>query len=310
MKRAMSGGGWGWAWRMAVAVVWACLSAQALAQVRTEGLAMPKPLQGLPAAGTACARHAEAGGATDPGGVALPAPDPACAVSVNELVRDKALAEVVWVDVRRPEQADADPWPGALRLSPDALRTKVFLRGKRIVLLGEGRGQAALLSHCRRLKAEGFARTRVLQGGVPQWRLHEALAAVPPLPLPPPVSLDGAGLWTESLDEGNLVIGHAGDGLVSQLPFASQVDTWSVEAVRGLIERRRKATALPLSAIVLATTPERAASLPLDALRQALWPTPVLLHSGSAPALRAQLQQLEATWRARERGPKQPRCGQ
>lgn len=317
MFRTMSGG----RCRVIAASLWVALcggmGGLAQAEVRTQGLAMPQALQGVQAAGSACARSTEAGGLAA-SGAALPAPDPRCAVSVSDLLaalaRDKAAGDVVWVDVRRPEQADADPWPGALRLSPDALRTKAYLRSKRIVLLGEGRGQSQWLSHCRRLQADGFARVQVLQGGVPQWRLHEALSTVPPAPLPPPVMLDGPGLWAESLDEGNLVIGLAGDGLApllpSVLPFASQADHASPQAVRGLIERRRQATRTPLSAVVLAVTPERAASLSLDTLRQALWPVPVLLHSGAPGALRAQLKQMEAGWTARERGPRQPRCGQ
>lgn len=292
---------------------------RAHAEVRTQGLAMPQALQGVQAAGSACARSTEAGGPAA-AGATLPAPDARCAVSVDALrkalARDQAPSsdDIVWVDVRRPEQAEADPWPGALRLSPDALRTKAYLRGKHIVLLGEGRAQSQWLSHCRRLKADGFARVQVLQGGVPQWRLHEAMSAVPPAPLPPPVMLDGPGLWAESLDEGNLVIGLAGDALAallpSVLPFASQAEGGSPQAVRSVIERRRKATSVPLSAVVLAVTPERAATLSLDALRQALWPVPVLLHSGSASALRTQLKQMEVGWTARDRGPKQPRCGQ
>lgn len=294
---------------------------RAHAEVRTQGLPMPQALQGVQAAGSACARSTEAGGPAATGAT-LPAPDARCAVSVDDLrkalAREQASspgqADVVWVDVRRPEQADADPWPGALRLSPDALRTKAYLRGKHIVLLGEGRAQSQWLSHCRRLKADGFAHVQVLQGGVPQWRLHEAMSAEPPAPLPPPVMLDGPGLWAESLDEGNLVIGLAGDALAqllpSVLPFASQAEGGSPQAVRSVIERRRKATSAPLSAVVLAVTPERATTLSLDALRQALWPVPVLLHSGSASALRAQLKQMESGWSARDRGPKQPRCGQ
>lgn len=321
----------GWRGTVGAVGLWGALSmalcggmasvGRAHAEVRTQGLAMPQALQGVQAAGSACARSTEAGGPAA-AGATLPAPDARCAVSVDALRKalaaDKASSsaqgEVVWVDVRRPEQAEADPWPGALRLSPDALRTKAFLRGKHIVLLGEGRAQSQWLSHCRRLKADGFGRVQVLQGGVPQWRLHEAMSAVPPAPLPPPVMLDGPGLWAESLDEGNLVIGLAGDALAallpSVLPFASQAESGSPQAVRSVIERRRKATSAPLSAVVLAVTPERAASVQLDALRQALWPVPVLLHSGSASALRAQLKQMEAGWHARDRGPKQPRCGQ
>lgn len=297
------------------------------ALVRTDGLAMPRALQGLPAAGSQCgltpAEKLQAQQAA-----ALPAPDARCLLSTSELVRDKALAEWTWVDVRRPDLAEADPQPGALRLSPELLRSKAFLKTRRVLLVGDGHAQAALLSQCRRLKDDGFTQVRVLNGGWPQWRFQQALQA-PTQPGAQPgtpststatltsieplgaAALSAPALWAESQHEGNLVIGTRADGLIPLLPFGATLDAWSVERVRALIERRRHdSPGVPLASVVLVHAPERSADVPLAALRQALHPTPVLVHVGQASALRTQLAQMEAAWVARERGPKQPRCGQ
>jgi len=276
----------------------------ARAQVRTEGLAMPQALQGLPAAGSQCglspAEKLQAQQAA-----ALPAPDARCLLSTSELARDKALSEWTWVDVRRPDLAEADAQPGALRLSPELLRSKAFLKTRRVLLVGDGHAQAALLSQCRRLKDEGFKQVRVLNGGWPQWRFQQGLQSSSP------ESLSASALWAESQHEGNLVIGTRADGLIPLLPFGATLDAWSVERVRALIERRRHdSPGVPLASVVLVHAPERSADVPLAALRQALHPTPVLVHVGQASALRTQLAQMEAAWVARERGPKQPRCGQ
>ena len=84
----------------------AVMSTAARAQVRTDGLAMPRALQGLPAAGSQCGRSpAEKLQAQQ--AAALPAPDARCLLSTSELMRDKAQAEWTWVDVRRPDLAEA-----------------------------------------------------------------------------------------------------------------------------------------------------------------------------------------------------------
>nr|WP_315194823.1 rhodanese-like domain-containing protein [uncultured Aquabacterium sp.] len=286
------------------------------AQVRTDGLAMPQALQGLPAAGSQCglspAEKLQAQQAA-----ALPAPDARCLLSTSELSHDKALSEWTWVDVRRPDLAEADAQPGALRLSPELLRSKAFLKTRRVLLVGDGHAQAALLSQCRRLKDEGFKQVRVLNGGWPQWRFQQGLQSSSteslsaPAPLSAPALLSASALWAESQHEGNLVIGTRADGLIPLLPFGATLDAWSVERVRALIERRRHdSPGVPLASVVLVHAPERSVDVPLAALRQALHPTPVLVHVGQASALRTQLAQMEAAWVARERGPKQPRCGQ
>lgn len=302
------------------------------AQVRTDGLAMPQALQGLPAAGSQCglspAEKLQAQQAA-----ALPAPDARCLLSTSELARDKALSEWTWVDVRRPDLAEADAQAGALRLSPELLRSKAFLKTRRVLLVGDGHAQAALLSQCRRLKDEGFKQVRVLNGGWPQLRHQQALQATTQTgaqsgaqsgapstssatltssePLGAAALLSASALWAESQHEGNLVIGTRADGLIPLLPFGATLDAWSVERVRALIERRRHdSPGVPLASVVLVHAPERSADVPLAALRQALHPTPVLVHVGQASALRTQLAQMEAAWVARERGPKQPRCGQ
>jgi rhodanese-related sulfurtransferase len=287
----------------------ALMAVAAHAQVRTEGLAMPQALKGLPAAGSQCsltpAERLQAHQAA-----ALPAPDARCLLSVSEFARDKALADWTWVDVRRPDLAEAEAMPGALRLSPELLRSKGFLKTRRVLLVGDGRGQAALLSQCRRLHDEGFTQLRVLHGGWPQWAFHQ-MQVMPPVPTRPADNLSASALWTESLYDGNLVLGTRAEGLVALLPFGLTLEAWSVPQVLHLIERRRKdSPRLPLVSVVLAHSPEGSAAVPLAALRQALYPTPLLVHVGDAAALRTQLAQMEAGWLARERGPKQPRCGQ
>lgn len=275
------------------------------------GLAMPRALEGLAPAGSQCGRTPAEQQAVDQHR-ALPLPDYACALGAAEALQ--SAGRWTWVDTRRSDLAEADPQPDTLRISADALLGKRYLKDKALLLVSDGTVESQTFAQCRRLREAGFSKVRVLAGGWPQHHFVKALGASGESAaalLPPPARLDAGLAWAASQDGSQLVLGLKAEGLSELLPFATTVEAWSVGAVRAAVERRRKQVPHP-PLLGLAVLSARASLSPsqLDALRQALRPLSVSVYQGDKDEMQQQLRQVESAWAARERGPKQPRCGQ
>jgi rhodanese-related sulfurtransferase len=91
-----------------------------------------------------------------------------CLLRYDDLSQDRQ-GGVVLVDVRRPDPQGRARIPGSLQIPLYALRTKGFLRSKTVVLIGEGHDDGPLLEECARLSGAGFAKVRVLEGGINHW---------------------------------------------------------------------------------------------------------------------------------------------
>lgn len=74
------------------------------------------------------------------------------------------------VDVRDGEAFLRYRIPGSLNVPGYALKTKRFLKPSPVVLVNEGRSHRQLLKECRELRALGFTRVAVLEGGLRAWR--------------------------------------------------------------------------------------------------------------------------------------------
>ncbi len=74
----------------------------------------------------------------------------------------------VLVDVRPPEEYEAFRIPGSLNIPLFAVKTRRFLKERKIVLLGKGYEDMAMEEACRQLRDSGF-RVSVLNGGLWYW---------------------------------------------------------------------------------------------------------------------------------------------
>ena len=82
----------------------------------------------------------------------------------------KEPGSVVWVDVRDAEAYGRIRIPGALQIPLYAVKTKGFLRDRRVVLVDEGYGSSALEDECRKLREMGFRDLSIWYGGLNAWR--------------------------------------------------------------------------------------------------------------------------------------------
>lgn len=83
----------------------------------------------------------------------------------GELMAPQAApAELVLVDTRSPAQFRVARIPGSWNLALYTLKTRAYLKGKRVVLFNEGHDPTLLLGECQRLRDLGFARAQVLEG--------------------------------------------------------------------------------------------------------------------------------------------------
>lgn len=94
---------------------------------------------------------------------------------------ESVTPNAIFVDVR-PETAFRQVHiPGSLNIQPYALRTKTFLRGKQVVLVGMDMVGSSLEGLCWELRNSGFPGAGILDGGIGCWaRAGNALAGVAP----------------------------------------------------------------------------------------------------------------------------------
>jgi rhodanese-related sulfurtransferase len=81
----------------------------------------------------------------------------------------KKRQEILFVDVRDRGAFDRFRIPGSMHIPLYALKTKPFLKDKPLVLISEGYPNLALEQTCDGLRAVGFAKTSILNGGLRSW---------------------------------------------------------------------------------------------------------------------------------------------
>ena len=95
--------------------------------------------------------------------------DPALTVSApGAIKRHRQKQGLILVDVRTAADWSTARIPGAMHIPLAFLKTKAFLKGRPIVLVGSGHDSVALLDACRDFNAKGF-KARVLAGGIQAW---------------------------------------------------------------------------------------------------------------------------------------------
>ncbi len=271
---------------------------------------MPEALKNIPRADGVCRPDsADAKRADVLAARAGEKPDLSCGMTLSEAGTLLDRPDTVLVDLRPASDFAQYHADRAVNLDAAALRSKLYLKPKPILLMGSGKNERERYVACGTLKRAGFKRVHVLRGGMPAW-LAAGMTVVGRALGAAPVTLSAEELWAEAQFEGNVVLLGASLGAIEhQLPFSATVQSWTPDAVKRVLERRRKALRnIPLAAVIVAAGDETLTEAQLSSLQQASG-APVLVYTGTNAAFERAMTVQKAIWTAEARGPKQPGCG-
>jgi rhodanese-related sulfurtransferase len=270
---------------------------------------LPEALKGIkPSVGLCTGKDAEKPKPSEFARVAEVKPDLSCGIAPEDVVRQLQSPNTVLIDARGAMDFASFHINEAMNISSTELRGKTFLRGKSLILIGNGKAEQQQYIDCRRLKSNGFKQVRVLRGGMPAW-LAAGQSVLGQSPDPAQLTrLTPSELWIESRFESNLVLVAAGrKTLQKQIKGSVLIPDERPQTIQSAIDkRRRQSKSASLSAVVLAADK----GTDLQTLSQTIKPVPLLVYSETAEAFARQLAQQDAVWEAQAKGPKQPpRCG-
>ncbi|HLO93244.1 MAG TPA: rhodanese-like domain-containing protein [Burkholderiaceae bacterium] len=126
-------------------------------------------LAGIPQATGACPKQpAEAQARAErPRDRVRPLKQGDCLADVGEL--SWLDGELVLADVRLPAEFERGHAAGAISVSQEALLSKPYWRSKSVLILGRGKGEPELVDLCFALRAQGYRKVAVADGGVIAW---------------------------------------------------------------------------------------------------------------------------------------------
>jgi len=93
-----------------------------------------------------------------------------CFISRDELKAWRSARDFLAVDLRPRPEFERVYIPGAVNIPLRELRTKPYLKARRLLLVDRGYHGRQLAADCRTLRDEGFNQVRVLAGGLEAWR--------------------------------------------------------------------------------------------------------------------------------------------
>jgi rhodanese-related sulfurtransferase len=274
--------------------------------------ATPRALKDIPQAGSSCRRADIEALDTTKRGIARKelSPDLSCAISAAELSPAASRPDTVFVDTRPLSEYNQFRIDGALHLSVSELGSKSYLRGKKIVLVGDGRAERELYVACAELKQRGFKQVRMLRGGMTSWLVHQQ-PVVGRAPAPARmIRLSAAELWMESQFDRNVVLLADNQfAMLPDLPYSAALGHPSLETIQAALKQRREQlTNAAFASVVLVADGELSAEQTAR-LQQGLKPVPLLVYTDTRQALNRYVATQKAVWAAQARGPKQPNCG-
>jgi len=237
-------------------------------------------------------------------------PDLACAISAAELSPAAKRSDTVFVDTRPLSEYNQFRIDGALRMGGSELRSKSYLRGRKIVLVGDGKAERELYIACAELKRQGFKQVRLLRGGMASWLVHEQ-PVVGRAPAPETlIRLSAAQLWLESqFDRNAVLLADNQFTMLPDLPFSAALGHPSLETIQAALQERRELMKnAPLASVVLVADAALSGEQ-MGRLQQELKPVPLLVYVDTRQALNKYVATQKAVWAAQARGPKQPNCG-
>ncbi len=237
--------------------------------------------------------------------------DLSCAISAKELQTMLGKPSTTLVDVRQALDFQSFHLDGALNLSSAELHSKPYWKKKNLVLLGNGKAERELYGECRYLKQLGYQQVKVLRGGMPIW-LAQQLAVQGAAPAAAQLQrLSVEEFWSESRNIDNFILlakEHAEIG--KELPFHTVLPQVSAEAIKTVLEKRRKESKnAPLASVVMALN-SGTTDAHIELMQRAILPVPLLVYVESADKARSNLLTQKSVWSAQARGPKQIPCGQ
>jgi rhodanese-related sulfurtransferase len=98
--------------------------------------------------------------------------DTTCAISPNEVKAWRVSGDLLVAELRPSSEFERIRIPGSVNLPVRELRTKLYLRERRLLLVDRGYRLHELTAACRSIRESGFNGVRVLWGGLEAWRGH------------------------------------------------------------------------------------------------------------------------------------------
>jgi len=236
-------------------------------------------------------------------------PDLGCGVRAADVAVALRNSGVTLVDTRSTTEFNGFHIDGALNLSVSSLRTKTFLRGKKLILMGSGKADRDLYMACAELRASGFKDIQILQGGVPAW-LRQGLPSVGNSPDPYQLSiLTPSELFREGGFEGNVVLVTTPTrGFLAHFPKGLEISEANPDVIRKAIERwQRSARSRKLAAVILIGDSGIQAEQ-WAKIQSALGDVPLMVHNGTSGAYDEFLVAQRSMWAAQAKGPRQGGC--
>lgn len=287
----------------------AALAGTCSAATEDAGPAMPDALKGIPPATRVCRRDDVSASVQSVARAPDLVPDLSCAATPADVMAMQSHTEVMLVDVRPRSRYEAFRITGSVNMGVSELRTRLTLRGRTVVLVGDGKAERELYGACAGLKAQGFKQVKVLRGGVPAWQAQGGEVSGVPGEAGQAMRLNAEELWTESQFDANVVlVTRAQEAMYTRVPYAVLIPDESVSTVSATLERRRRELkGAPMAAVVLVASPATSAES-LERVRKSIQPVPLLVYADGAESYARHLAQLHASWAAQARGPKSPPC--
>lgn len=232
-----------------------------------------------------------------------------CAIEVGAAVSMLSKPNVVLVEMRSRVDYDAYHVDGSLNLQTSELKSKSYLKGRSLLLLGSGKGEHEHYTACAELKAAGFKSVRVLRGGMLAW-LKERRPVVGSAPEATQLStLSPAELFHEMANSHNLILSSASVGTPNALAGrAVTLPRATATTMKDTVARHKKVSKnAPLASIVLVLADGQERSLVSEMLAT-FTQDPVLIYPGPMSAYETFLETQNTMWKTQARGPKKAAC--
>jgi rhodanese-related sulfurtransferase len=219
--------------------------------------------------------------------------------------------DTVLIDVRTAADFQTFHIADAINVDASVVKSKAFWRGKQVILIGSGKSEGELYAACTELKSRGFAKVRVLRGGLAAWIAAGQSVAGHPPSLAEMIQLSAIELWQESRFVDNVVLQSAArPDMADPLAAPVVVPQTTASAIKQVLARRAiELKNAPFATLIVVAEPGLTPAAQA-ALAHELMPLPALIYTDSATAYVKQMAVQEKVWTAHARGPKQPPgCG-
>lgn len=291
------------------ALIVLCCNTKSMAQ-GTDANTIPHALKDIQQATGVC--HKDDVLSSDSGASAIKeySADLSCAISSSELQTLQTRPNSALLDLRQMAEYESFHIQGALNLNTSDLHSKPYWRDKNVVLIGNGKTEEELYKECSRLKHTGYKQVRVLRGGMPAWLTYNYSITGRAPSVRQLTRLSPAEFWVESNNLENVVLlAKEQSALKPDISFSSIMPQVTDDAIKVVLERRRKELKnAPFAAVILALDPT-SSDEQIHQLQSALLPIPILIYTDTRDAYLRQLAVQKAIWSAQAKGPKQPGCG-